>query len=188
MYWQVYLHKTVLSAEQMLVRIIRRVRELHREGASVEAVTPELNFFLKDFTPGTPVERHLDQFCRLDDHDIMTSVKRWSDYPDKILAGLSRSLVERKLLKVKFQVTPFAEDLVNEKRKETAEAMGITPSEAAWFVFTGEASNTTYDPADERIQILFKDGSVRDISEVDNALIQHNLSGAVRKYYICYRG
>ncbi len=186
MYWQVYLHKTVLSAEMMLVKIIRRAKELLQMGREVVAATAELNFFLRDFGPGTPIERHLDLFCRLDDHDVMASIKIWSRHPDKILSLLCRSLVERNLLKVKFQALPFDQDLVEAKRKAAVAALGIAENEAAYFVFTGEASNTTYDPVDERIQILFKDGTVRDISQVDNALIQHNLSGAVRKHYICY--
>jgi hypothetical protein len=77
-------------------------------------------------------------------------------------------------------------DLVKEKTREACEKLGISLEEADYFVFTGEASNTTYNPGDERINILYKDGTIRDISKVDNALIQHNLSGPVKKYYICY--
>ena len=104
-----------------------------------------------------------------------------------MLSGLCRALVERKLLKVKLQAAPFDPVQVQEKRAAVATAMGIRYEEAEYFVFTGEASNTTYDPGDERINILFKDGSIRDISEVDNALVQHNLKDTVKKYYICYQ-
>lgn len=192
MYWQVYLHKTVLSAEMMLVKIIRRAKELIASGQSATAASDELNFFLSagsgapNFKPGSPIGQHLETFCRLDDHDVMATIKNWSRHDDKILSTLCRSLVERNLLKVKLQAEPFDATMIQAKRSEAMEKLGINEEEANYFVFTGEATNTTYDPGDERINILFKDGSIKDISEVDNALIQHNLSGTVKKYYICY--
>ena len=185
MYWQVYLHKTVLSAEMMLLRIIRRAKELIGRGEKLQAATDELNFFLQK-DPGKDIEKHLAVFCRLDDHDIMAAIKNWSHHPDKILSTLCRSLVERNLLKVKFQGVPFEDGLVSQKRKEASDKLGISEKETGYFVFTGTATNTTYNTGDERINILFKDGTVKDISQVDNALIQHNLSGAAIKYYICY--
>jgi hypothetical protein len=204
MYWQVYLHKTVLAAEMMLVKIIRRAKELIAGGHTVEAATPELTLFLYDGCNaiqengantqdeankkrvGSFIEQHLETFCRLDDHDMMATIKNWCHHPDKIVSILCRSLVERKLLKVKLQAEPFDESMVLEKIKRAATALDISEKEAGYFVFTGEASNTTYNPGDERINILFKDGTIKDISSVDNALIQHNLSGAVKKHYICY--
>ena len=128
----------------------------------------------------------MDKFCRLDDHDVMATIKNWCKHPDKILATLCRSLVERKLLKVKLQAEAFDENFVKEKQNEAMAALDIEEENTGYFVFTGEASNTTYNLEDERINILFKDGTIKDISQVDNALIQHNLSGATKKYYICY--
>ena len=189
MYWQVYLHKTVLAAEMMLVKIIHRAKELLASGTAVTAASSELDFFLKNKDGKKGVEQHLDKFCRLDDHDVMATIKNWSHHPDKILSTLCNCLVERKLLKVKLQSMAFEESLVNEKTKEACGALGITESEAGYFVFTGIASNTTYDPGDERINILFKDGMTKDISAVDNALIsvKSGLSyGEVKKHYICY--
>ncbi len=186
MYWQVYLHKTVLSAEMMLVKIIRRAKELIAADQSVIAATDELSFFLQNPGIDSSIMQHLDMFCRLDDHDVMATIKNWSHHPDKILAALCRSIVERNLLKVKLQAEPFDELVVSEKRKEACDKLGISENESEYFVFTGEASNTTYNPGDERINILYKDGTIKDISKVDNALIQHNLSGTVKKYYICY--
>jgi HD superfamily phosphohydrolase len=196
MYWQVYLHKTVLSAEMMLIRIIRRAKELLIGGIDVSAATEELNFFLSRKSPqdiadnaqnNEFIKTNLAIFCRLDDHDIMTTIKNWRCHPDKILAELCRSLTDRTLLKVKLQADPFDEEMVNEKRKEVMEKLGISEKDSDYFVFTGEASNTTYDLRDERINILFKDGTVKDISKVDNALIQQNLSATIKKYYICYK-
>lgn len=186
MYWQVYLHKTVLSAEMMLVKIIRRAKELIADGSELAAASDALNFFLQKQNDIAPIEENLGVFCQLDDHDVMATIKNWCHNTDKILATLCRSLVDRKLLKVKLQAVPFNEELINQKKKEVIEKLNISEKETSYFVFTGEASNTTYDPGDERINILFKDGSVKDISQVDNALIQHNLSNAVKKYYICY--
>ncbi len=128
----------------------------------------------------------MDIFCRLDDCDVMVTIKNWSHHSDKILSTLCRSLVERKLLKVKLQAEPFDNSLVLEKKKEVIEKLRVSEKDAGYFVFTGEASNTTYDPRDERINILFKDGSIKDISKVDNALIHQHLSSTIKKYYICY--
>jgi hypothetical protein len=181
MYWQVYLHKAVLSAEKMLVRIIERARELTRAGEALSSFSPVLDHFLR--LEGADV--NLDQFCLLDDFDVMSAVKRWMFHPDRVLATLSQGLINRQLLKVKFQATPYNENYVEELRSGVSRALSIEAAEARYFVFTGEAANTTYNPADEKINILFKDGSVRDISQVDNALIQQTLSSPVKKFYLC---
>lgn len=186
MYWQVYLHKTVLSAEMMLVNIIRRSKELIAAGTKTEAATPALNFFLQNPSAHHKTEEHLDIFCSLDDFDVMCTVKNWMNHPDKILSTLCRGLVDRKLYKVKLQAAGFAPSLVNEKKKEVMQRFCISNEEADYFAFTGEAMNTTYNPKDERINILFKDGTVKDISNVDNALIHQHLASTVKKQYICY--
>jgi hypothetical protein len=95
-------------------------------------------------------------------------------------------LINRRLLKAKLQAEPFEESLVKKYLKEAATNLNIPEKDAAYFVFTGEHTNTTYNPMDEKINILFKDGTVRDISQVDNALIHRSLSTAVKKFYICY--
>jgi HD superfamily phosphohydrolase len=186
MYWQVYLHKTVLSAEMMLVKIIQRAKELIARGIKTAAATPALNYFLQSPPVDHKTEEHLDTFCSLDDFDIMATVKNWMDHPDKILSTLCRGLVDRKLYKVKLQANTIDVSFVNEKKKELVKRFSISNEEADYFVFTGEAMNTTYNPEDERINILFKDGSVKDISKVDNALIHQHLSSPVKKQYICY--
>jgi HD superfamily phosphohydrolase len=186
MYWQVYLHKTVLSAEMMLVKIIQRAKELIVSGARTEAATAPLNFFLQNPSIHHKTEEHLDIFCSLDDFDVMATVKNWTNHPDKILSTLCLGLVDRKLYKVKLQAEVFGNSVVNEKKKEVMKRFAINNEEAGYFVFTGEAINTTYNPLDERIDILFKDGSVKDISNVDNALIHQHLSSPVKKQYICY--
>jgi uncharacterized protein len=186
MYWQVYLHKTVLSAEMMLVKIIQRAKELIASGARTEAATSALNYFLQNPSINHKTDEHLDIFCSLDDFDVMATVKNWMGHPDKILSTLCKGLVDRKLYKVKLQADSFDDSLVNEKKKEVMQRFSISNEEADYFVFTGEAINTTYSLEDERINILFKDGSVKDISKVDNALIHQRLSSPVKKHYICY--
>jgi len=186
MYWQVYLHKTVLSAEMMLVNIIRRAKELITRGIKTTAATPALDYFLQHPSADHKTDEHLDTFCRLDDFDVMATVKNWMDHPDKILSTLCRGLVDRSLYKVKLQADKFDASIVNEKKNELMRRFGIGNEEADYFVFTGEAIGTTYNPQDERINILFKDGSVRDISKVDNALIHQQISSPVKKQYFCY--
>jgi HD superfamily phosphohydrolase len=186
MYWQVYMHKTVVGAEMLLVNIIRRAKELIADGISVIAATEPLNFFLLHQTIPDSIEKHLDLFCRLDDVDVMCTIKNWEQHPDRILSTLCRSLIDRKLLKVKLQADPFDINMVNHHKEELMNKWNISATEADHFVFTGEASITTYDAGDERINILFKDGTIRDISEVDNALIRQHLNKPVKKYYFCH--
>lgn len=186
MYWQVYLHKTVVSAEKMLVRILERARQLVLLGVSVPACSPVLDFFLQHSGKTLDVNANLDKFCLLDDFDVMGTIKIWMFHSDTVLSLLSRSLIDRHLLKVRFQATPFEGEYVEEVRKRVAAKLDVSMEEARYFVFTGEAVNTTYNPMDEKINILFRDGSVKDISEVDNALIRQTLASTVKKFYICY--
>src|SRR5437762_8690404 len=185
MYWQVYLHKAVMGAEILLVRIIQRAKDLLEKEIPAIAATEALNFFLNN-AEHQSIEKHLDLFCNLDDYDVMCTIKNWSSHPDKILSALCHGLVDRRLLKIKIQADPFNEKIIEEKKSEVMERLHINGDETSYFVFTGEAMNTTYDPSDEKINILFKDGSVKDISKIDNALIHQQLSGPVKKYYICY--
>jgi uncharacterized protein len=186
MYWQVYLHKTVVAAEKMLVRVIERANELIANGIELPTASPNLNFFLKEHKPDGNFVRHLEKFAQLDDADVMCTLKNWCGHFDKVLSRLSKGLVDRRLLKIKFQGEPFDAVLLEALRKDTAYKLGITEGEAAYFVFTGEAVNTTYNPLDEHIRILYKDGTVSDISRVDNALIQEQISAPVKKYFLCY--
>ncbi|RYY40226.1 MAG: HD domain-containing protein [Chitinophagaceae bacterium] len=186
MYWQVYLHKAVVAAEKMLVRIIERAGELIAAGIELNAVSNNLDFFLKEHQPGDNFIRHLEKFAQLDDTDVLCSIKNWCGHFDKVLSKLCKGLVDRKLLKVRFQREPFDEAYVQGLRRDVAARLDISEEEARYFVFTGEAQNTTYNPFDERIRVLFKDGTVTDIASVDNALIHQQLSAPVKKYYLCH--
>ncbi len=180
MYWQVYLHKAVLSAEKMLVRIIERAKELILEGQQARSCSPTLDFFLQNTTPFS-MKDHLSTFCLLDDFDVLSTIKNWMFHPDKVLSHLCRSLIDRRLLKVKQQAEPFEAAVVEDLRYKISKQLGISSKYAHYFAFGGETANTTYDPSDERINIIFKDGSVKDISQVDNALIHQSLSTQVKK-------
>ncbi|HVF96800.1 MAG TPA: HD domain-containing protein, partial [Flavisolibacter sp.] len=186
MYWQVYLPKTVMAAEKMLVKIIERANELMANGIELPMASANLQFFLKEHKPDGKFIKHLERFAQLDDTDVMCTIKNWCGHFDTVLSRLSKGLVERKLLKIKLASVPFDEMVVDSLRKSVAQRIGITEAEAAYFVFTGEAVNTTYNPSDEHITILYKDGTVSDISQVDNALIHQRLSMPLRKYYLCY--
>jgi uncharacterized protein len=182
MYWQVYLHKTVLCAEQMLRQIVKRARHIR-----ATAPSPNLNLFLaKNHATETEMQGMLDQFCSIDDTDIMAAIKAWSGHEDVVLATLCNGILNRQLLKIKYSAEPVAPELVAEKTAQAAQQLGLSEADAQWLVFTGQAVSSTYNFEDEHIHILFKDGSIRDISEVDNALINENLRGKVKKYYICY--
>jgi len=176
MYWQVYLHKTVLSAEQMLKRIIKRAK-------LVKAQCQEpLNSFINQ-----PLEQiTIEQFCSIDDHDVLVAIKNWCSHPDRVLSLLCKGIIDRNLLKVQYAAAPWDATLVTNKTREIAIREGLTELDADWLVFAGEAISSTYNFEDEHIHILFKDGSVKDISEVDHALINENLRGTIKKYYICY--
>ncbi len=176
MYRQVYLHKTVLSAEQMLQRIIKRAKH-------VSAICQEpLNSFINK-----PMENvTLDQFCCLDDADVMMAIKTWCSHSDKILSMLCKGVLDRKLLKVKYVSAAVDENLLNQKRAEAAQKLGISNEEASWLVFAGEATSSTYDFDNTPINIIFKDGAIKNISQVDDALINESLRGNIKKYYICY--
>lgn len=179
MYWQAYLHKTVLAAEQILVRIIERARSVQ---ASCHTT---LQYFLNASAPPEKAAL-LEKFCRLDDEDVMMAIKIWQDHDDIVLSTLCKSILQRKLLKIKLQTHPFDEELVAAKRKAVAQRSNISEADAACFVFTGIARNTTYNPKDEQIEILFKDGTVKDISGVDNPIIQQSMAATVGKHYLCW--
>ncbi len=176
MYWQVYLHKTVLCAEQMLKRIIKRAKYI-----KAFTKTP-LNKFINE-----PIETvTLAEFCLLDDFDVVSAIKEWCTHDDKVLSILCEGIINRNLFKIKFFGEPIVKVLFDEKLADVMHRLNISAEEAGWLVFTGEAVSNTYNFEDEHIHILFKDGTVKDISEVDNALINQNMKSKVKKYYICY--
>ncbi len=187
MYWQVYLHKTVLVAEKMLIKIVERVRAIYKKEDASLATGTSLDFFLNGFD-GKMDDEALQYFVQLDDFDFMHAIKVWSRHPDKVLTILCKGILDRKLLKIKLQADPFIKEEMHQKLSETCQKLGIGKEEGEYLVFTGGADNTMYKTDDEHIKILFKDGMVKDISHVDNALIHKTLTSTVKKFYFCYYG
>ena len=184
MYWQVYLHKTVMSAEVMLINILKRVREISSNGIEDLKTGGATDFFLYNFT-GVMNRDTLNKFCELDDIDFSFAVKRWSNHKDFVLNELCKRLLNRQLLKIKIQADPFSEAEVQKKLQQAASVLQVDEATARYFVFTGTANNTMYQTQDERINILFKDGTVKDISAIDDPLIHQTISAPVKKFYIC---
>lgn len=175
MYWQVYLHKTVMSAEQMLQRIIKRAKHI-----AAECDEP-----LRTFIHNKGEMITLEQFCNLDDYDVLMAIKKWQFYPDKVLSILCRSIINRNLFKVHYAAEPFNPEKLTALREQICQKNGISMEDAEWLAFDGVAASSTYDFDNNPINILFKDGTVTNVSLVDNALINENLRGNVKKYYIC---
>lgn len=187
MYWQVYLHKTVLGAEMLLINILRRARELAANGVVLPA-TPALSYFLlrnlsiDDFRNDP---RHLEVFCELDDSDVTSAIKMWQTNDDKILSDLCRMLILRKLYKVTFSTASLA-SILSEKREQVKKEKGIPEEHLEYYVFTGQTSNKTYNINEELIKIETKTGEVKNITEIDDTLVNQALARAVHKNYICY--
>lgn len=185
MYWQVYLHKTVLSAEFLLAKIISRARELLCNGEKL-FVTPELNMFLTKNISKFELEQevYLNAFASLDDNDIMTCIKVWMKSKDIVLSRLASMLIERKLLKVKISNTSFDVEQVNEIRKIHQKELGLNDHEIKYFVFQEQMINNAYDPRKDTIKIKYKDGTVKDITDASDNLNVSALAKPVTKYYL----
>jgi uncharacterized protein len=188
MYWQVYLHKTVISAESLLVNILNRAKELALDG-TVLFTTPALKKFLynnykrQNFVDDPSL---LDDFAMMDDFDVFTSIKVWCNANDMILSQLCRNLVERKLFTIELQKEEFDESYVEKILDCTQEHFQLTRQEAQNFVITGATENNAYDPGVGNIWILQKNGTISDIAEISDQLNIRVLSNPVKKYYICY--
>ncbi len=189
MYWQVYLHKTVLSAEMTLVKILQRAKELATKEVQLFA-TPALHHFLYNVVDqkalqSKPVET-LSLFAGIDDVDVMASIKVWASCEDKVLASLSRRLVERDLLKIRIQSEPFPLEQVRYLQQMCMKHASISEEEAEYFVFSDSTTNYAYSQAADNINILQKDGSILDIATASDNLNIRALTSPVTKYYLCY--
>jgi HD superfamily phosphohydrolase len=188
MYWQVYLHKAVLSAEYMLIHILHRAKELSKKGVELPA-TPALSYFLKneisrkDFTE-SPLP--LQQFSLLDDFDIFSSLKMWAENDDKVLADLCSRLINRKLFKIEISKERFEQSKMDMLKQKVAEHLKLNIDDAAYFVFTDEARNSAYNAGNDHINILFKDGTIKDIALASDQMNINVLSNPVVKYFLCY--
>ncbi|HAE31545.1 MAG TPA: phosphohydrolase [Flavobacteriales bacterium] len=187
MYWQVYLHKTVISAEFMLVKILERAVSLAADKHELFG-SPALNFFLynqldkEDFISG----RAIQEFAKLDDYDIMGAIKVWRNSPDRILSFLCEAMVDRNLFKVKISKEPFSTDQINEVSEKISSQFSIDQSLVHYFIIHEEVANNAYNLDSASINLLYKDGRTRDITEASDNLNVHTLASPVTKYFLCH--
>ncbi len=186
MYWQVYLHKTGIVAEQLLVRVLKRAKQLSAKGVVLPA-SNGLSFFLNnnisinDFS-----EEVLDTFSKLDDYDIISAMKTWVSNDDFVLKNLSKMLLNRDLLKIKVKPQDFSNQKIEEKRKKLAETYAISEEDASYFVFKGKLENQAYSMEKDTINLLKKNGKIIDVAKASDQLNLEALSKSVVKYYMCY--
>lgn len=186
MYWQVYLHKTSVVAEQLLIKVLQRVKQLIQRGESVSMSSP-LKYFIecrvsKDYFS----KEILDTFAMLDDTDIIAAMKQWQFHSDFVLSKLSKMLLYRDLPKMKMQNYPFETEKLESQRQKVMQHYNISKEEADFFVFSGVVSNTAYNSERQRIQILTKKGKITDVIKASDQLNLEALSKPVVKHYVYY--
>jgi HD superfamily phosphohydrolase len=193
MYWQVYMHKTVLSSESLLVNILKRAKELAIEGSDLYS-TPALRFFLYNnighsdlyeegkFTPAIIASN----FTRLDDSDILVCAKYWSDHSDIVLSDLSGRLMRRDLFAIELQNEPFSLKRVEDLRILAKKLINFKDGMEDYYVFTNSISNLAYTPDAPVVKILLKSGKTADISSVSDMFDHRFLSERITKYFLCY--
>ncbi len=192
MYWQVYFHKTVVSAEFLLINVLKRAKELLTSGNNVFA-TPTLLIFLKndfttvDFSKNIKIgnQNILDWYALLDDNDILTSIKEWQMHPDPVLSKLAFRLINRKLFRIELEDAPVSEKWKEKKLKQITNKITGDADLSHYFLITGEITNNAYNQNTENIKILFKNGKVKDMGKASDINLSV-LTKTVRKYFACY--
>ena len=185
MYWQVYLHKTSVAAEQILIRLLNRAKELVQQGQDLTMSTA-LAFFVKNkISKDNFSQEVLEMFARLDDTDIISAMKEWQFHPDAVLSKLSKMLLNRDLPKIKVRLNDFEEQKIKRLQKLSL-AKGIDEKDMKYFVFIGVMTNRAYNPEKEIIKILTKNGRVVELSKTSEAINLEPLSQVTERYYICY--
>ena len=187
MYWQVYLHKTAVSAEVMLIELIKRAKELTQQGKKLLA-TPALKIFLernitdKDFEEDPDI---LEVYALLDDADIWGSIKFWQEHDDVVLRRLSQMILDRKLLGISFSNEPTGRIVTDDLIKKVKKLYGVNEKEADYFVKTGPVSNSAYIASGQSIRILRKHGNVVDVADASDLPNIKAMSKIVTKHYLC---
>lgn len=188
MYWQVYLHKTVLAAEQLLARILKRSRQLALDGHKLFA-TPALNHFLVNRISRNAFmteDHHVEIFAGLDDTDIMAAIKVWADDSDFVLSKLCRMLMLRNLYQVEISNEPPDKFIVEQLSAQVTAKYTLRTDEAGYFVFADTITNNAYKPGDGSIRILMKDGTIKDITKASDNSNLEVLAQTVKKHVLCY--
>jgi HD superfamily phosphohydrolase len=187
MYWQVYLHKTVIAADALLVSILQRAREMAKQGHALGSYHPLMHFLFKDVNLEDFTQEDLDLFVQLDDIDIMSAIKEWQFHEDGILSEMSKRLLRRHLPKIKVQLTPVDFGLEQLMRAQAAAVFGVEDEQILnYFVHVGVLKNDAYKSDGGGIRIMKKDGSLVDVAEASDNYNLASLKDTVTKYYITY--
>ncbi|MFT3751659.1 MAG: HD domain-containing protein [Paludibacter sp.] len=188
MYWQVYLHKTSVAAEKMLMNILKRAKELASRGVELFA-SPALHYFLYNQIDKQAFEQSneaLDHFAMLDDSDVICAIKVWSSHSDLVLSTLCKAFTNRKLFKVEIGSEPVNIEKRNLHLTQYVKHFNVSIQEAAYFMGEEIVSTDTYSPEDDHINILYKDGTVKDIADASDMLNITVLTKKVEKHYFCF--
>ena len=188
MYWQVYLHKTVVSADCIMITALKRAKYLLQNGHKIECSAPLKKFLANDYSYNDfeQNEEILELFSMLDDYDIISAVKAWKYSDDFILSKLSQKLIDRKLNRIYISDTEFEPSTIDQCTKQIAQKYNISIDDASWFVTSGKLENHAYDFQDQEIKILFKDKHSSDISIASDQLDRHFLEKSVTKHFLCF--
>ena len=186
MYWQVYLHKTSLVAEQLLLGLLKRAKDLIERGEQLPASSALSYFLTGEYLNKGFNNKALEIFSRLDDTDILAAIKSWVNHKDKVLSKISNMLLHRDLLKIKIKNSPFSESKLTDKEKWVMDKHNLSAEEASYFVFSGKISNQAYSMDKENIYLLRKNGNLIDVAKASDQLNIKALSKKVVKYYLCY--
>jgi HD superfamily phosphohydrolase len=185
MYWQVYLHKTGLSAEHMLVNVLKRAKELSQNGEKLFASKALTYFLTTKITKENFTDQTLEIFSKLDDYDVLAAIKEWTDHSDNVLSLLSKMIIDRNLLKVKIQQMRTSNAVMDAKISELKSTMNLAENEAQYFVFQKQIQNQAYNPSIP-IMILNKNGKLEDIVKASDQLNLQALTKPVIKHFVCY--
>lgn len=185
MYWQVYLHKTGLVAENMLVNVLKRAKELAEEGVELFSSTSLKYFLHNQISEDNFNDETLNMFSKLDDYDVLSAIKEWSNHEDKVLSLLSKMIMNRKLLRIEIQQKEFGKSDLDKKIKQVAKKLRLSDNEARFFVFSKMITNQAYQQ-EKPIFILNKKGNLKDIAQASDQLNLQALTNPVIKHFICY--
>ena len=185
MYWQVYLHKTGLVAENMLVNVLKRAKELAEDGVELFSSTSLKYFLYNQISEDNFNDETLNMFSELDDYDVLSAIKEWSNHEDKVLSLLSKMIIHRKLLRIEIQQKEFEKSDLDNKIKTVARKLNLSNNEAKFFVFSKKIANQAYQQ-EKPIFILNKKGKIKDIAQASDQLNLQALTTPVIKHFICY--
>ncbi|HEX2394451.1 MAG TPA: HD domain-containing protein [Bacteroidales bacterium] len=189
MYWQVYFHKTVIAAENLLLQVLRRAKAIAASGTGLYA-TSSLSYFLKNIIRKEDIENYssqiLENFIRLDDDDIMVSAKTWTEHEDQLLSLLSRNLIRRTLPRVRISDDPFNEMRMKDLKNSASLKYGLREDETDYLVFSGLITNKAYSDQTDTIKIMYNTGEIKDLSEASDIFHLQNLMETKKKYFLCF--